>query len=284
MAFASHYLNSQEKKYSTNELELLAVVWSVDRFKHYLLGKESILATDHKALTSALGDYKSNKLWQSRLTRWVDPLLPYQIKVVHIPGKDMWIVDYLSRDPIREPWPESQLDEKFVVASVDQFHKTLDCLNNRLMDTTNITRNKNENILEHSDLRRKLNKAQDTWSHGCYCNRSFQNQIRLDWNKNGQNSRLPNCEQNTLSKLSHCKQSVDIKINKKEKKFAKEQMKKKSKKTVKLMYREWRRDQMLEQVSETTYQRIRTVQRGGTENDWDIRTQIYRKSNGGKYI
>ena len=60
-------------------------------------------------------------------------------------------------------------------------------------------------------------------------------------------------------------------------------MKKKSKKTaVKLMDREWRRDQMLEQVSETTYQRTGTVQRGATENDWYIRTQIYRKSNGGK--
>ena len=54
IAFASRYLNVQEKKYSTNELELLAVFWSVDRFKNYLLGKEFILATDHKALTSAL--------------------------------------------------------------------------------------------------------------------------------------------------------------------------------------------------------------------------------------
>ena len=34
ISFASRYLNNQEKKYSTNELELLAVVWVVDRFKH----------------------------------------------------------------------------------------------------------------------------------------------------------------------------------------------------------------------------------------------------------
>ena len=56
IAFASRYLNVQEKKYSTNELELLAIVWAVDRFKHYLLGKELILATYHKALTLALGE------------------------------------------------------------------------------------------------------------------------------------------------------------------------------------------------------------------------------------
>ena len=48
IAFASRYLNVQEKRYSTNELQLLAVVWAVDRFKHYLLGKKFILATDDK--------------------------------------------------------------------------------------------------------------------------------------------------------------------------------------------------------------------------------------------
>ena len=39
IAFASRYLNTQEQKHSTNELELLALVWAVDRFKHYLLRK-----------------------------------------------------------------------------------------------------------------------------------------------------------------------------------------------------------------------------------------------------
>ena len=111
------------------------MVWSVDRFKHYLLGKEFILAADHKALTSALREHKSNKTYQSRLTRRVDRLLPCQFKVVHIPGKDMGIVDYLSREPNGEPWPESELDENFVVASIDQFHAALDYLNSRLVDT-----------------------------------------------------------------------------------------------------------------------------------------------------
>ena len=72
IAFASRYLNTQEKNYSTNKLELLAVVWAIDRFKLYLLGKELVIATDHKALTSALGEHRSNKTYQSRLTRWVD--------------------------------------------------------------------------------------------------------------------------------------------------------------------------------------------------------------------
>ena len=69
ISFASRYLNNQEKKYSTNELELLAVVWAVDCFKHYLLRKNFVIVTDHKALTSALEGNRSNKTYQIRLTR-----------------------------------------------------------------------------------------------------------------------------------------------------------------------------------------------------------------------
>ena len=193
-------MGTQEKKYSTNELELLAVVWAVDRFKHYLLGKEFILATDHKALTSALGEYKSNKTYQSRLTRWVDRLLPYQFKVVHIPGKDMGIVHYMSREPNGEPWPESNLDEKFVVASIECFHKALDCLSSRLNDTAKEIQN--DNILEHSGLRDTLNESKDKSSHSCYSNRSVQKRTRLDRNENGPNS--------SLSKFAEFKKSFKV--------------------------------------------------------------------------
>ena len=84
IAFASRYLNIQGKKNPTNELEVFAVVWSVDRFKQYLLGKKFVIATDHKELVSALDENRSNKTYQSRLTRWVDRFLPYHFKVVHI--------------------------------------------------------------------------------------------------------------------------------------------------------------------------------------------------------
>ena len=35
IAFASQFLNDQEKKYSTNELELLAIVWSCEHSRNY---------------------------------------------------------------------------------------------------------------------------------------------------------------------------------------------------------------------------------------------------------
>ena len=87
IAFASRFLNKHESRYSTKELELLAVVWSLEHFKHYLVGTEFTLQTDHRALLSALNENRGNKTYQSRLTRWIDRLLPFNFNLEHIPGE-----------------------------------------------------------------------------------------------------------------------------------------------------------------------------------------------------
>ena len=68
IAFASRFLNSAEIKYSTNELELLAIVWSCEHFRTYLLGKRFVIPTDHKAIISALNETYGKKSYQSRLS------------------------------------------------------------------------------------------------------------------------------------------------------------------------------------------------------------------------
>ena len=52
ISFASRYLNPSEKKYSTNELELLAVVWATEHFRKYIYGRYFTVISDHKALLS----------------------------------------------------------------------------------------------------------------------------------------------------------------------------------------------------------------------------------------
>ena len=74
IAYASRFLNPAEQKYSTNELESLAVVWAIEHFRYYLYGSEFTIATDHQALLSALKSNRGNKSNYSRLTRWVDGL------------------------------------------------------------------------------------------------------------------------------------------------------------------------------------------------------------------
>ena len=50
ISFATRFLNPRESKYSTNELELLGVVWAVDYYKNYLYGSDFEVITDKKAL------------------------------------------------------------------------------------------------------------------------------------------------------------------------------------------------------------------------------------------
>ena len=52
--FASRFLNPRESKFSTNELQLLGVVWAVENYKDYLYRSDFEVITDHKALPSAL--------------------------------------------------------------------------------------------------------------------------------------------------------------------------------------------------------------------------------------
>ena len=103
IVFASRFLNKHESRYSTNELELLAVVWFLEHFKYYLFGTEFTLQTDHRALLTLLNENRGNKTYQSRLTRWVDRLLPFHFNLEHIPGKFMGFADYLSRHPKNNP-------------------------------------------------------------------------------------------------------------------------------------------------------------------------------------
>ena len=121
IVFASRFLNDHEKKYSTNELELLAIVWSCEHFRTYLLGNHFVILTDHKAIISALKTNRGNKTHQSRLTRWADRLLPFDFDIFHISGCKLGIVDYLSRFPTFEAPRPSSFDEQYVVKCINRF-------------------------------------------------------------------------------------------------------------------------------------------------------------------
>ncbi|WUR04295.1 endonuclease [Vairimorpha necatrix] len=79
----SKSLEKAHKNYSTTDKELLAVVKGIENYRHYLLGREFILKTDHKALTY---------LWEaknptSRLLRWAMKLQEYAFQSTYIKGE-----------------------------------------------------------------------------------------------------------------------------------------------------------------------------------------------------
>ena len=144
VAYASRFLNKLEERYSTNELELLAIVWALEHFKYYLYGNKFTLQTDHQALLSALKNNRGNKTYQSRLSRWVDRLLPFNFIIEHIPGKNMGSADYLSRHPSGSPSPINEDDEKFVINLIEEIKHVVLKQNITLLGSNKPTGNFNQ--------------------------------------------------------------------------------------------------------------------------------------------
>ncbi|XP_031179965.1 uncharacterized protein LOC116067643 [Sander lucioperca] len=95
VAYISRKLLPREVRYSTVEKEALAVKWALDSFKYYLMGREFILESDHKALQWL----ERMKYTNGRITRWYLAMQPFRFTVQYIPGKFNTTADYLSRWP-----------------------------------------------------------------------------------------------------------------------------------------------------------------------------------------
>ena len=97
MAFISKLLSPPEKNYEIHDKEMLAVIWCLEDWKHYLEGtkKEFKIWTDHKNLQYFMSSQKLN----CRQARWALYLSRFNFVLKHIPGKSMGKVGSLSRRP-----------------------------------------------------------------------------------------------------------------------------------------------------------------------------------------
>ncbi len=93
--YAARSLTDAEKRYSTIEKELLAVVFALRRCHFYTYGRVVRILTDHKSLLGLVGADLDQLT--PRLRRFVERLFPYHLTWEHIPGKENVIPDYLSR-------------------------------------------------------------------------------------------------------------------------------------------------------------------------------------------
>lgn len=93
LAFASRALSGPELNYSIYELEALAVLFALEKFKFYLEHQRFRLETDNQALSWVLGRPRKT----GRLARWAIRISAFQFDVVHIRGSQNSIADALSR-------------------------------------------------------------------------------------------------------------------------------------------------------------------------------------------
>jgi reverse transcriptase-like protein/integrase-like protein len=96
-----------EKNYSTPDKELLAIVQTLKKFRHYLQGTKYpvIVKSDHQNLKT----FTTTKVLNARQARWVEELSSYDFVIEHVKGKENVVADSLSRRPdYRDENPEER--------------------------------------------------------------------------------------------------------------------------------------------------------------------------------
>jgi reverse transcriptase-like protein/integrase-like protein/chromodomain-containing protein len=93
--FYSRKLLPAERNYSTPDKELLAIVQTLKKFRHYLQGTKYpvIVKTDHQNLKT----FTTTKTLNGRQARWAEELCAYDFVIEHIKGKENVVADALSR-------------------------------------------------------------------------------------------------------------------------------------------------------------------------------------------
>lgn len=102
----SKRLTEPESKYHSSKLELMCVVWAVNKWRHFLIGKKFMIITDCQALVYL----KTHRDTHPQIQRWHDLLLEYDFDIQHRAGTKMTHVDALSRAPV-DGHEEETLDE-----------------------------------------------------------------------------------------------------------------------------------------------------------------------------
>lgn len=99
ISYASRLLSDGEKRFTVTELECLALVWSVKKFRPYIEGYKFIAVTDHQALKWLMSMEKPS----GRLARWIMELQQHQFEIKYRKGALNKVADALSRNPVDRP-------------------------------------------------------------------------------------------------------------------------------------------------------------------------------------
>ncbi|CAB4027951.1 Hypothetical predicted protein, partial [Paramuricea clavata] len=97
VSYISRALTYTESRYSQIEKECLAFTWACERSSDYILGKSFSGETDHKPLVPLLTTHTLDQV-PPRIQRFRMGLMRFNLeKMTHVPGKQMYTSDALSR-------------------------------------------------------------------------------------------------------------------------------------------------------------------------------------------
>ena len=95
IAYASRTLSKCERNYCVTRKELLALVYFVKYFRHYLYAQKFTARTDHASLRW-LTNFKNP---EGQVARWLEVLSTFSMTIEHSPGRLHGNADGLSRKP-----------------------------------------------------------------------------------------------------------------------------------------------------------------------------------------
>ena len=104
VCFESRKLKSTEINYKVREKELLAIVYALTKWRHYLEGNFFTVITDHESLKFI----QTQKVLSGRQARWMEMLANFDFKIVYKPGSTNQVADALSRHPVAENETKSE--------------------------------------------------------------------------------------------------------------------------------------------------------------------------------
>ena len=91
--YASKVLNEAQMNYATTEKEMLAIVFTLEKFRPYLVGSRVVIFTDHAAIKHLLTKADS----KPRLIRWVLLIQEFDIVIKDKKGSENVVADHLSQ-------------------------------------------------------------------------------------------------------------------------------------------------------------------------------------------
>jgi len=100
-----------EKNYHAGKLELMAIVWSITRLRHLLIGIPFTVITDCQAIVHL----NTKRTVNPQVARWANLLSEYEFEVRHRPGTKMAHADALSRAPVDTSYDTEQELEDYEV-------------------------------------------------------------------------------------------------------------------------------------------------------------------------
>jgi hypothetical protein len=121
---ASRVLKGPELNYSATELEAVAILFGILKWRVYLEGREFVIHTDNHALTFL----KMCRPPNSRLMRFVLFLQQFNFRVEHMRGTENFLADYLSRNPDQQGSQNQQNPGKCATIQVFRVNTTHELL------------------------------------------------------------------------------------------------------------------------------------------------------------